>query len=54
MEFLKEILGEELFSQLEAKINEYNGSDAGKEKQIKIGNMNSGEHAGVLRNIKIA
>ena len=46
MEFLKEILGEELYSQLEAKINEYNGSDAGKEKQVKVGNLNSGEYVG--------
>ncbi len=46
MEFLKEILGDELYAQFEAKINEYNSSDAGKEKQVKIGNLNSGEYVG--------
>lgn len=28
MEFLKAILGDELYSQFESKINEYNGSEA--------------------------
>lgn len=44
MEFLKELLGEELFGQLEAKINEHNGNEANKDKQIKIGNLGSGEY----------
>lgn len=46
MEFLKEILGEELFTQLESKINEYNGNEANKDKQVKIGNLGSGEYVG--------
>lgn len=46
MEFLKEILGEELFSQVEAKVNEHNGNEANKEKQIKIGNLGTGEYVG--------
>lgn len=46
MEFLKELLGEELFAQLEAKINEHNGNEANKDKQIKIGNLASGEYVG--------
>jgi len=46
MEFLKEILGEELYKQFEAKINEHNGNEANKEKQIKIGNLGSGEYIG--------
>lgn len=46
MEFLKEILGEELYSQLESKINEYNGNEANKDKQIKIGNLGTGEYVG--------
>ena len=46
MEFLKEILGEELFKQLESKINEHNGNEANKDKQIKIGNLGSGEYVG--------
>ena len=46
MEFLKEILGEELYSQDESKINEYNGTEANKDKQVKIGNLGSGEYVG--------
>ena len=44
MEFLKELLGEELFKQIEAKINEHNGNEANKDKQIKLGNLGSGEY----------
>ena len=44
MEFLKAILGEELYSQFESKINEYNGSEANKDKQVKIGNISTGEY----------
>ena len=44
MEFLKAILGDDLYAQVEAKINEHNGNDANKEKQIKIGNLGSGEY----------
>lgn len=46
MEFLKELLGEELFAQIEAKINEHNGNEANKEKQIKIANLGTGEYVG--------
>ena len=41
MEFLKTVLGDELFKQVEDKINAYNGNDENKEK-IKIGNLGSG------------
>lgn len=44
MEFLKELLGEELFKQIEAKINEHNGNEANKDKQIKLGNLGTGEY----------
>lgn len=44
MEFLKELLGEELFKQIETKINEHNGNEANKDKQIKIGNLGTGEY----------
>lgn len=44
MDFLKAILGDELYASVEAKINEHNGNDANKEKQIKIGNLGSGEY----------
>lgn len=46
MEFLKEVLGEELFSQVEAKINEHNGNEANQDKQIKIGNLGTGDYVG--------
>lgn len=44
MEFLKEILGEDLYTKFEEKIKEYNESDSNKEKQIKICNFNTGEY----------
>lgn len=44
MEFLKEILGEELYKQFEAAINAHNGNEANKEKQVKIGNLGTGEY----------
>lgn len=46
MEFLKEILGEELFVQVAEKINAHNGNEANKEKQVKLGNLGSGEYVG--------
>lgn len=44
MEFLKELLGEELFKQVESKINEHNGNEANKDKLIKLGNLGTGEY----------
>lgn len=44
MEFLKEILGEELYSQVEQAINAHNGNEANKDNQIKIGNLGKGEY----------
>ena len=46
MEFLREILGEELFNQLVEKINTHNGNEAKKDKQVKLGNLASGEYVG--------
>lgn len=46
MDFLKEILGNELFNQFTAKVNEYNGNEANKDKQIKLANLASGEYVG--------
>ena len=42
MEFLKEILGEELFNQFSQKINAYNGNEANKDKLIKLANLGTG------------
>lgn len=44
MEFLKEILGEELFKQVESKLNEHNGNEANAEKQIKLANLGGGDY----------
>lgn len=44
MEFLKSILGEELFSQVESKLNEHNGNEANKENQIKLANLGGGDY----------
>lgn len=46
MDFLKEILGEELFNQVAEKINAHNGNEANKDNQIKIGNLGKGEYVG--------
>jgi len=46
MEFLKEVLGEELFNQFVEKINSHNGNEANQNNQIKIGNLGSGEYVG--------
>lgn len=44
MEFLKAILGEELFAQVVEKINAHNGNEANKDNQVKIGNLSGGEY----------
>jgi hypothetical protein len=46
MDFLKDILGEDLFAQVSEKINAHNGNEANKDKQVKIGNLGSGEYVG--------
>lgn len=46
MEFLKAILGDELYAQFAGKLNAYNGDEANKDKQIKLANLSSGEYVG--------
>ena len=46
MEFLKAILGEELFKQFTEKLNAYNGDEANKDKQVKLANLGGGEYVG--------
>ena len=46
MEFLKEILGEDLYKQVETAVNAYNGSEANKDKPIKLANLGGGEYVG--------
>lgn len=44
MDFLKAILGDELFAQIKQKIDAYNGDEANAEKQIKLANLGGGEY----------
>lgn len=44
MDFLKEILGEDLYAQVAEKINAHNGNEANKTNQIKIGNLGGGDY----------
>lgn len=46
MEFLKAILGEELYAQFVEKLNAYNGDEANKDKQVKLANLGGGEYVG--------
>lgn len=46
MDFLKAILGEELFKQVETALNAYNGNEENKDKQVKLANLASGEYVG--------
>lgn len=46
MEFLRAILGEDLYKQIETAINAHNGNEANKDKQIKLANLASGEYVG--------
>ena len=46
MDWLKEILGEELFVKFAERVNAYNGDENNKDKQIKLANLSSGEYVG--------
>ena len=46
MEFLRAIIGDELFSQVKTAVDEYNGKEENKDKQIKLGNLGTGEYVG--------
>lgn len=46
MDFLKAILSDELYKQLETALNAYNGNEENKDKQVKIANLGSGEYVG--------
>ena len=46
MEFLKEVLGADLYTQFAEKLNAYNGNEANKDKQIKLANLGGGEYVG--------
>lgn len=44
MDWLKEILGEELYNQLVAALNAHNGKPENKEKQVKLADLGKGEY----------
>lgn len=44
MEFLKEILGDDLYNQVETKVSSYNEKSENKDKKISIVNVNNGEY----------
>ena len=44
MDWLKEILGEELYNQLMAALNTHNGKPENKEKQVKLADLGKGEY----------
>lgn len=44
MDFLKEILGDDLFNQVSTAINAWNGNDANKDKLVKLANLSTGEY----------
>ncbi len=44
MQFLEKILGEELYKQVEEKINAHNGNEANKESLVKLANLATGEY----------
>lgn len=46
MDFLKAILGEDLYKQFEAAVNAYNGNEANKDKQVKLANLSTGDYVG--------
>ncbi|WP_425756238.1 phage scaffolding protein [Ihubacter sp. rT4E-8] len=46
MEFLKEILGDDLFEKINAAVNNWNGNDDNKDKQVKLANLSGGEYVG--------
>lgn len=46
MEFLKQILGDDLYSQVESKVNSYNSDEKNKNKQVKIVNLSEGNYVG--------
>lgn len=46
MEFLKDVLGDELYQQFKLKIDAHNGDEANKDKLIKLANLTNGEYVG--------
>lgn len=46
MEFLKKVLGEELYAQVKTRIDAHNGAEENKNNLIKVANLAAGEYVG--------
>lgn len=46
MEFLKDVLGDELYQQFKLKVDAHNGDEANKDKLIKLANLSAGDYVG--------
>lgn len=44
MDFLKSILGDDLFKQVQEKVDAHNSDEANKDKQIKLANLGGGDY----------
>lgn len=44
MEFLKQVLGEDLYTQIKGKVDEWNADEKNKDKNIKLANLAGGEY----------
>jgi predicted RNase H-like nuclease (RuvC/YqgF family) len=44
MEFLKQVLGDDLFAQLKGKVDEWNADEKNKDKNVKLANLAGGEY----------
>ena len=53
MEFLKDILGEDLYKQVADAVNAHNGKPENKEKQVKIAEYIIGNRIGKISRIDI-
>lgn len=47
MDFLKEVIGEELFTEVKSKIDEYNKKIDDKEQQMKLANLGQGKYVSI-------
>lgn len=46
MEFLRAILGDDLYAKVAEAVNAHNGNEANKDNQVKLANLASGEYVG--------
>ena len=49
MDFLKEILGDELYERVETAVREHNGKEENKDRQIKLANLAKGDYVSTAK-----